>query len=53
MWVITHIICNIRDIHMIQNFEYFESNNNPMRVMQGRFESSISAMRVMQVFELR
>ena len=31
----------IHDIHIIRNFEYFESNNNPIRVMRGRFEASI------------
>ena len=53
MWVITCIICSICDIRMIWIFKYFESNNNLMRIMQVRFESSINAMRVMWVFESR
>ena len=53
MQVITHIICGIHVICMIQNFEYFELNHNPMRVLRGRLKLSISAMQVMQVFELR
>ena len=43
----------ICDIHMILIFDYFESNNNPMQVMQGGFELSISAMWVMRVFKSR
>ena len=53
MCVITCIIWSICDIHMIWIFEYFKSNNNAMQVMWGGFELSISAMRVMQVFEFR
>ena len=51
MQVITCIICSIDGICMIQIFKYFESNNNPLRVMQGRFELIISGMLVMQVFK--
>ena len=53
MWVITYIICNICDICMILIFEYFESCNDPMWVIWGGFELSISSMRVMRVFKLR
>ena len=48
MQVITHIICNIHDILIIQIFEYFELNNDPMRVMRGGFKLSISDMRVLE-----
>ena len=54
MWakqVITRIILSICDVCMIQIFKYFESNNNPMKVMRGRFKASIGPMRVMRVFE--
>ena len=48
MQVITHIICIICNIQMVQIFEYFElNNNNPMRVMQGGSESNTTAMQVM------
>ena len=53
MQVITHIIWSIHDIHIIWNYEYFELNNNPMRVMRGGFKASIGPMWVMRVFKLR
>ena len=53
MWVIIWSIHDICIICIIWNFEYFELNNSTMRVMRGGFESSISAVRVMQVFKLR
>ena len=53
MPVITRIICNICDICIILIFKYFELNNDPMWVMRDGFKLSISALRVMQVFESR
>ena len=53
MQVIPHIICSICDTGMIQIFEYFGSNNNPLGVMQSGFGVSISSMLEMQVLKLR
>ena len=53
MGVIPRIICIIRNILMIQIFEYFELNNNALLVMRGGFELNTIAMQVMGVFESR